>query len=65
MKNDTDTLNERIERIDKIDDLWACIENLKRWGYDDLASKVRNQAVKLKDGNRVTEWNRIWEEYSD
>jgi hypothetical protein len=43
----TETNEQYAERMDKIDDLYACIEKLVKWGYKELAFKVRVEADQL------------------
>jgi len=44
----TETNEQYAERMDKIDDLYACIERLEKWGYKDLAFALRIEADKLR-----------------
>ena len=43
-----ETNEQYAERMDKIDDLYVCIDRLVKWGYKDLAFTVRSEADKLR-----------------
>ena len=43
-----ETKEQEKERHAKIDDLYACIEKLAKWGYKDLAFALRIEADKLR-----------------
>ncbi len=44
----TETKEQEKERHAKIDDLYACMEKLMKWGYKDLAFDLRIEADKLR-----------------
>ena len=43
-----ETNEQYAERMDKIEDLYVCIDRLVKWGYKDLAFTVRSEADKLR-----------------
>lgn len=43
-----ETNEQYAERMDKMDDLYACIEKLEKWSYKDLAFALRIEADKLR-----------------
>ena len=43
-----ETETDRQERHAKIEDLYACMEKLVKWGYKDLAFDLRTEADKLR-----------------
>jgi len=46
-KSQKETNEQYSERMDKIDDLYACIEKLAKWDYKELAFQVRVEADQL------------------
>ncbi len=42
-----ETKEQYVERMNKIDDLYACIEKLVKWDYKELAFQVRVEADQL------------------
>jgi hypothetical protein len=43
-----ETNEQYAERMDKIEDLYACMKKLMKWGYKDLAFDLRIEADKLR-----------------
>jgi len=43
-----ETNEQYAERMDKIEDLYVCIDRLVKWGYKDLAFTVYIEADKLR-----------------
>jgi len=44
----TETKEQEKERHAKIEDLYACIERLEKWGYNQIAFALRIEADKLR-----------------
>ena len=43
-----ETNEQYAERMDKMDNLYACMEKLMKWGYKELAFDLRIEADKLR-----------------
>jgi len=47
-KSQKETNEQYSERMDKIEDLYVCIDRLVKWGYKDLAFTVYIEVDKLR-----------------